>query len=301
MGITADAVTHMAYAKLAVISNELTGKIKQPIMMMDGSNSEFEAWMKDHGVLVLHPQHSFLDECREHANVFATPTMGGKGIGHMMRLIIPDILYDLRAKGLISTDLNTDLVLYTDTDIIFYRPFHLDDTFIYPSFMAHAMQGSALNRYHFNSGVSIINVKNMKQVISEVLEHAVQRYTQNTQLKGYDQALLHAYLPFSPRVGPVCNITSTLLPKHYNWEPYLGPNQNATIIHWHGPKMNLNGNCTQQYSDPSRAFHLILNQLQSHIKYHSLFDFPQAREGYTWAFGMLHAFNMRLCAQSGNF
>lgn len=294
LSISSDSKTHQSYAKLAILSNKLIGKVAQPVVMMDGENPPLQAWFEKQEVIVLHPQLPFLDNLRNHSSLLHS-SMHGKGVSPWMRLCIPDVTQDLKKHPkIVSQNLSTDFVLYTDVDVFFYRKFAYpkeylkDEGKIEPIYMAHAIQGdqyaSKIHTVHFNSGVSIINVKNMLTIVTKMQEAI---FTSKRKYPTYDQSALHQFLPLGKESE--IGAHSTLLSKKYNWEPYLGPNEAAYLIHWHGPKITMTEELCTQYQDGYRIADFILEDSNSRPrhKYHRLLNGTAARAGYAWALGYL--------------
>ena len=182
------------------LSNKYIGHIPQPVVLMDGSAPEFERWMELQDVIVLHPTHSFLNKIRNESSL-AHPSLNGKGVSPWMRLIIPDVVENLRLHPIIQiNNLSTNFVLYTDTDIIFTKEFTFPPDLQLaeePRFMAHAIQGDHHRQQrsrnltnHTNSGVSIINTNSMLNITTKLHEMIL------TQKKyvAYDQGALHKFL-----------------------------------------------------------------------------------------------------------
>ena len=128
--------------------------------------------------------------------------------GAMLRLEIPFLFDD-------------EYVLYTDVDVLFLRRLELP-TVAHWGMVPENRAGS-----HFNSGVSVMHVPELRETAP-----GFDAFCRQAILAGrlpslcWDQGLINAF--YSERI--------TKLPDIWNWRPYWGPNPEAAILHFHGPK-----------------------------------------------------------------
>lgn len=99
---------------------------------------------------------------------------------------------------------------------------------------------------------------------------------------------------------------SLTLNKIYEWEPYLGRNDKAVIIHWHGVKPHVNCNsdfAKIAFDDQHSLFNYLLRneteiQYENHHKqsrYHYLMQFKTSYSGYKhYMKSYMHYFN-KIC------
>ncbi len=86
--------------------------------------------------------------------------------------------------------------------------------------------------------MQIINVPEWKQIIPHLLQYAtLHKWTCESVKGSFDQALTLEYIKEHPQ-----NKVS-LLPNELNWKPYWAMNNNALIIHFHGPKPKKYADC----------------------------------------------------------
>lgn len=114
-----------------------------------------------------------------------------------------------------------DFVLYTDCDVIFRR--HPSVTKLRPRAFACAPQMNRGDYEDMNSGVMLINVRNMRHELPAFRQFIVGNLA---RLGNFDQTALAEFY----------NDRYDLLPDGLNWKPYWGSNPEAEIIHFHGPK-----------------------------------------------------------------
>ena len=255
--------SYMFWSKVAVISAKQNSNLL-PCMMLIGRDLDFEEWMRAQGVVIAYvvPENFALFRQIRDDTV-------GKGItlhvGAWIRLFIPQILENETLTN--SFDgIPKDYILYTDTDVIF-----LDDVYIdyqrLPKQLSFAIQGDKyfsgdpyLRNSHLNSGVMIMNVSGYRESYPEFEQYI--SYYASTEGSNFtrigDQGLLKHFYPLSPKwtvfdlptllvnhrtyfLSIFSKYHSTALPKILEWEPYLGVNEDAVIIHFHGPKFALEG------------------------------------------------------------
>ena len=118
-------------------------------------------------------------------------------------------------------DARSDIVLYTDCDVMFLSDPLLEG--ICPEYFAVAPEFTLNDYGNMNSGVMLMNLAGMRSVWQEFNAFLRQGLL---DFDAYDQGALRLF--FAGRYAP--------LPQSLNWKPYWGPNAKAEIIHFHGPK-----------------------------------------------------------------
>ena len=101
-------------------------------------------------------------------------------------------------------------------------------------------------------------------------------------------------------LGATCR--SSILPKIYEWEPYLGYNSDAIIIHWHGYKVPVTS-CNSTVSKDSLGFlnsPLMLNQSMLPLpeSLHFLYVTKDSMSGYQEYFKVFKTYFKELCPDS---
>lgn len=184
----------------------------QPVCLYYGHDVPFLLWLESQNVKIIRHQSSILDAINstpstsQWNNVTAT--------GAYLRIDIPLI------------EQEDEFVLYTDCDVIFLK--EITDFGEAPEYFSGAPEDDPENWEFANTGVMIINVKNMRKVHADFSAFAAQNLTRFAP-KGhgtYDQGALNAY--FS---GKWSRLTLDL-----NWKPYWGISPTTRIVHFHGPK-----------------------------------------------------------------
>lgn len=135
-----------------------------------------------------------------------------KAAGAYMRLDIPWVEKD------------DDYVMYADIDVLFLKDIKMEDL-PKPRFLAACSEfekSEDLSAY-FNSGVMVMNVKNMRTYCSAIFE-SLKQGAPPYRVMDQDHLNIH------------CANVREWLPFEYNWKPYWGINPDAAIIHFHGMK-----------------------------------------------------------------
>ena len=198
------------HARLAVLSARMVGGL-EPFLLYHGAENEFCAWMRAQGVTIIHAQPPALDaiEAAQAAGHFTAHS-----IGHWLRLAIPHIDHDAA------------WALYTDCDVVFLRRPAL--AHLTPAVFAAAPEFAPDRWNYFNSGVMLLNLTAMRATapaLESLLRERLADPASGNTLD--DQILLNiAYRGHWDRLDP-----------RYNWKPYWGFAQDATILHSHGAKL----------------------------------------------------------------
>jgi hypothetical protein len=181
----------------------------QPILLFDGEPSFFISQLELIGVKVIYHRVSFYEDLKQRDS--KSPGYLSIASGAFLRTEIPMIE---------DTD---DFVLYTDCDIVFFS-----DNFLInqrPHFFSCAPQSSKSDYLNdANSGVLVINVKNMRDTYPDFRQFIVDNLYSGWP--GCDQENYRRFYH-----GKWDN-----LPLVANWKPYWGFSEDIEILHWHGPK-----------------------------------------------------------------
>ena len=183
-----------------------------PILLYNGSDDAFVQMVKSHDAQVILHEPFF---CHRE-NFLNKPTdWKNTALGAFLRVDIPKIC---EMHGI-----NADYVLYTDCDVIFMKD-PTDELSKYkPLYFACCSESCPTNFVCFNSGVMLINVINMLKTYN----HFINQIDKNHyNYEAYDQGALQVC--YKNHVDKL----SLLL----NHKPYWGRNDNAIIVHYHGPK-----------------------------------------------------------------
>lgn len=179
----------------------------KPFCLYSGASENDVSFLKDLGVNVV--RHTLILESelkKGYGDLYKTFD------GHWLRCDLP----------LIESD---DEVLYTDTDVIFVKSPELS-VLPQPKYFSAAPEFSQSDRTYFNSGVMFMNLKNMREIMDLFHNSIRKRLSEGFTRSGHDQKSLNDFFFKS----------HDWLPNEYNWKPYWGINENASMIHFHGPK-----------------------------------------------------------------
>ncbi len=152
-----------------------------------------------------------------------------------------------------------EYVLYADIDTIFLKPINVPD---HIRFLAASCEYDRYNWAYFNTGVMVLNVAAMRSMHQEIMSTIHQRM--RTKIwASYEQGDYNSF--FWMRWNH--------LQPEANWKPYWGRNDEAEVVHFHGPKayevvkLLLDGSgATSEYCE-----NIIRNNLMSYIYYARMF------------------------------
>ena len=198
--------------QIAVLSARRSTKLR-PILILDLPEPAEDLrprldWLARHGVEIIRHRatcHAIIsDHFGPEADIFS---------GHWLRCDIP----------LLETI--EDYVLYTDIDVLFRKDVALSA--VKPRYLACAPEFDQDVFSYFNSGVMIMNVP----ALARTLRHFKDCLVANLPaIRPYeDQKVFNA--AYAGRWDR--------LPNTWNWKPYWGFNDEAAIVHFHGPKIGM--------------------------------------------------------------
>jgi len=195
-----------------------------PVCLYDGEENLLTGWLRAVGVPIV-PCRTFLQEL--------VPDLAPIPRGAYLRLEIPAVC---AAQGW-----GDRFVLYTDCDVVFRRDPEPLLAGLRPRYFAAAPETDRTDFARFNSGAMWINVPAFAAERA-ALEATVRAHLQEAISPPYDQAALQRH--FAGRVDP--------LPLELNWKPYWGACDDATIVHFHGPK-------------PAQKHHVLNRRVPEHV------------------------------------
>ncbi|WP_424140263.1 glycosyltransferase [Roseomonas chloroacetimidivorans] len=214
----------------AAVASALRCTTLVPCCIYDGQNCVELERLQKAGVRVLRHSSVLSTELRaaysEKYDVFC---------GHWLRLDLP----------MLETE--ADQVLYTDIDVVFLRdPRSYAFT---PRSVAVCEETRLGDRRHFNSGVMVMNLPALRESRPALLKAVRQRLSRNFLYPPHDQKSLNDAL-----LGEA----EWMMPE-MNWKPYWGPNPDAVIGHFHGPKpwhiMKIRAGLAQEMKPSFRTLH----------------------------------------------
>ena len=208
--------------KVAVFSAKKTNPSLEPYLILDGDIDDEIQSLIDFGVNVIKHQVLFYDDIIKH---YKDDTVA---LGVFLRIDLPKICEKLGIKD--------DYILYTDNDVYFMDDIS-DLKNLQPEFFAACGEFNPfLSPMNMNSGVMLINWRNMMKEYDTFVKYIVDNFSVNM----YDQDPLKKF--YDGRI--------TILDPHYNYRTYWGPNNNIKILHYHGPKPTYNDDKIKNYHHP---------------------------------------------------
>lgn len=225
-------------------------------VLYDGRENSFTRWLRDRHVEVWSVRSRFyprLATLPEEMRPFAA--------GAYLRVEIPTLAARFGAED--------KYALYTDVDVIFTRdPGELLRGFA-PRYFAIAPQRHATDG--INSGVMLMNLPRLRRDAPSFfafVERHLPRFTRAADQEAYEEFYSWAHPPMTVR-----RVTRRLgwgsgglwdrlpielnpdplwdpLPLELNWKAYWPSNENAAILHFHGPKPHDRERCLRQQCPP---------------------------------------------------
>lgn len=193
---------------IGAVNSALANTTLEPHFIYDGGENELTPWLREKGVKIIPHRVGFYDELEKHYSKELLKIASGA----FLRCDIPVIEQD------------ADYILYTDCDVMFLKDF---DAHIRPKYFACAPQENKRNFRDFNTGVMLMNVKELRKSHEKFCEFIVKNLK---HLPTFDQSAFQLYY----------HGKCTKLPLEYNHKPYWGVNggrvENAVIVHFHGCK-----------------------------------------------------------------
>ena len=182
-----------------------------PHFIYDGCPSEFTEELESLGVNIIYHRSVLYDNL--YRKFKDNESLLNIGSGAFLRFDIP--LY-----------CNDPFAIYTDCDVIFNDEFDSNDDILSQIIFFMGAPQFQINDYQndLNSGVLIFNIENMKKCYFPLIDYC--RNHINAECQDWDQ---YVYRTFFYNKYQYLNT-------NYNWKPYWGINEDASLIHWHGPK-----------------------------------------------------------------
>lgn len=191
----------------AAVNSCLANTPLAPHCLYVGANTRLLPALRRLGVTVIAHTPSFKQELElGYAGNYA------KFAGHWLRADLPLI------------ESSDPFVLYTDIDVLFlkWRPELLSP----PTFLAAAPENRISETRKFNSGVMVLNIDNMRRELPPFHAAIRARLMNGFKYPSHDQRSFNDF--FRDRFDRLTPLM--------NWKPYWGRNDQASIVHFHGPK-----------------------------------------------------------------
>ena len=190
--------------KVTVLSARQNTSLR-PYMIYEGELNRRTNWLKRQGVVIIQHRLSFYEDVTNQ-----------EGRGALLRIDIPMLVKKLGMKD--------KYVLYTDCDVIFMSEPTFD--FVKPDFFAAGPQENKNEWKECNSGVLLINIARMVKIYPFFIRFILENRQSIVINRRWDQWAYNTFFRDKWQ----------RLPLEYNWKPYWEFNDQAKIIHFHGPK-----------------------------------------------------------------
>jgi len=196
------------HTKLAVLS-AIKHTTLEPTLLYIGDRNEFTAWLENRGVTIIDstlPYITVIEKLvREKRYHFLT-------LGHWLR------------TNVCLVEVQDEYVFYSDVDVLFLKAFELDH--IRPRFFAAAPEFDKHSWNYFNAGVMVMNTVGMRDNYDAFEDYLIRNIYEKTY-SFHDQIAYNTFY----------RDQWDKLPLELNWKPYWGPNNDAEVLHFHGPKI----------------------------------------------------------------
>ncbi len=199
-----------------------------PHIIFDGEENDLTRWLRQRDVHIIFRRSFLYQDLKAIAEADNAPHVLTIGAGAFLRTELPAIAAEMGFSG--------ETVLYTDCDVMFMRDVVAALENKECRYFAVAPEFKPRNYTRMNTGVMLMNLKNLAVVDIEFREF-MRRHLHQLTKSTWDQ---RAYQLFYDGAAGVRDFfhhrTWNRLPPEMNWKPYWGDNADAQIIHFHGPK-----------------------------------------------------------------
>jgi lipopolysaccharide biosynthesis glycosyltransferase len=196
------------HTKLAVLSARKHTKL-QPHLLYTGERNAFTEWLERQGVTIIDSHLPYLSVIKE---LVAENKYTLNTVGHWLR------------TNVCLEELQDEHVFYTDVDVLFLKDPALED--IRPRYFAAAPEFDKDSWNYFNAGVMVVNPRGLRENYREFEAYLIKNIREKTYAF-HDQIAYNQF--YRGRWDR--------LPLELNWKPYWGFNPDASIVHFHGPKV----------------------------------------------------------------
>jgi lipopolysaccharide biosynthesis glycosyltransferase len=200
--------------KVAVVSAQANTSLT-PHCIYDGEETPLTAWLVRRGVRLHREVVPFRNELFSDAVIAANqgsrydPTHAS---GHFLRVLVPDLS-------------STPVALYTDCDVMFLSDLSCQTPAVFGA-CAELAPDLVSPTASFNSGVMLFNCAGFARSREALVEFFRRHNFFDKIHDSYDQVLLNRFF----------GQDWDQLPRGLNWRPWQGVSDEASIIHFHGPK-----------------------------------------------------------------
>jgi hypothetical protein len=203
-GTSGDIALH---TKIAVLSG-IRHTDLSPHLLYTGQRNAFTGWLEDQGVTIVDSTLPYLDLIQR---LTAEGRYTMATVGHWLRTNV--CLEERQDRH----------VFYTDVDVLFLRRPRLAG--LTPHYFAAAPEFDKNSTNYFNAGVMVVNTEGLREEYA--LFESYLRLNIEQKTHGF-----HDQIAYNQFYRGRWN----RLPLELNWKPYWGQNDDATLLHFHGPK-----------------------------------------------------------------
>lgn len=209
---------------IVAVNSCLKNTSLEPHLLYDGNPDDFTDMMEKLGVTIHYHRSVLYNELLEKYSTEYDRTLKEVNLGANYYL---DISLGAFLRFDIPLFCIDDYYIYTDTDVMFLKGIDTNPDILsqIKNFMVAPQADQESLFDDINSGVLVCNTEHMKQNYFGLINYARNNIPFHNQYY-LDQEILREFYYKD----------HSLLNLSYNWKPYWGINDNATIIHWHGPK-----------------------------------------------------------------
>jgi len=207
--------------------------VLQPVLMLGRNGLEatdglspFGRWAQTQGALVL---NVYRLEFQEQLDRFVRPRLPPEHNpqGPYLRLHVPVLI---REHHLLTKGICSDVVLYTDCDVVFFNvnahAMMAEQSRLHDHVWSYSSE-STMGDTPENTGVMLINNTALQRIYTDFLDFGIRH---ELDFVAYDQGWIVAFTEVRPS-------TARFLNTEWNWKVYWGGNENnVKIMHFHGPK-----------------------------------------------------------------
>ena len=221
--LTEDSISFREYSEMVMVAVYTARKFTslRPHLIYDGKDNEFTAWLDRHGVKIIRHRSIFREELARLGEREKNPRIEAVISGAFLRVELP---------RLVPRSSSSDIVLYTDCDVMFRDEVVPQLDQVDCEYFAVAPHARDSHDDIINSGVMLMNLRSLGKTADAFFQF-IRENLEVLKKEAWDQgAYWRFYRDTSGR--PLWN----QLPLELNWRPYWGDKPGVGIIHFHGPK-----------------------------------------------------------------
>ena len=217
------SVTYDVHIELMVRSAAARTSLDPHLIYFGALDNPVLPLVERYGVKVIHHEPSILPDLERIKAKFPDYPIE-VATGAYLRIDAPGICRELGYSD--------EFVLYTDCDVVFQHdipPASAHD-YLRPDVFSCAPQRVQDDWANINTGVMIMNVDSLLQAYPSFRRFITEGDTLHDEL--------YKHGPFDQKAYQVhYHSRWDHLPVEYNWKPYWGFNEDALVVHFHGPKI----------------------------------------------------------------